>query len=246
MYKHILTKTTLAVSMLVFLFSNSFAAKKAVDSRRIQLAGLIVDAQSLAPIADAKIYDAQNNLLGGTGKNGYYHISIDDSKSGDIYFGIKIVKQGYQNFVQNEHWGNLDNPQNIMYFGLKPTHSASKPFASFASSRSINNNLSYNNVLSNFEKVKKEKDFNDKLDKAKAGNDNVLISIDDQLYIVDNTGWIRINSAKDFISINNAQVLTADQLNSSIRRKDIKGMTPVDFKEAKFAIYTKNIRKDGK
>lgn len=94
-------------------------------------------------------------------------------------------------------------------------------------------------MLSHFGKVKKQKVFNDKLEKAKAGNQDILVKIDDQFCIVDKTGWILINSDKDLISINDDQKITVGELNSTLKRRDTKGMTPLDKKETKFVIYTK-------
>jgi hypothetical protein len=56
---------------------------------------------------------------------------------------------------------------------------------------------------------------------------------------VDSNGWIALNSDKDLVSIDNKQVVSADKLNSIVKRKNIKGMTPVDSKDAKFLIRTK-------
>jgi hypothetical protein len=243
MSKHIVIKPALVILLITALTSFSFASKKTPATRAINLAGLIFDAGTMAPVGAAKIYDGDGNLLGVTDSKGYYNVTINYVKSGEMYFKVKIEKQDFQSFEHNEHWGNLGDTKTIMYFGLKESHSNAKPFSSFAGNTPIRDDLSYENVLHHFEKVKLEKQFNDKLAGSKAGNENVLIKIDDQLYIVDSTGWIKIDSEKDLISIDGERVLTADKLNSTIKRKDVKGMTPLDSKEAKFAIYTKRTHK---
>ena len=240
MSKHILVKSSLIIAIILSLSSFSLVLAENFNKRSINLAGLVVDGGTLLPVEGAKIYDAQGNALGTTDKNGYYNITINYTKSGEMYFQVKIVKQGFQRFVQHEHWGNLGDTKNIMYFGLKALHSNIKSFATFADGPLNNDALGYDNVLHQFSKVKEQKAFNDKLSNAKSGNEDVFVRIDDQLYIADNTGWIHINSEKDLISINDQQMLTADKLNSRIKRKDIKGMTPLDKKEAKFAVYTKS------
>lgn len=241
MNKPIAAKLVTAILLVILSASFSFASIGNIDTRNIYLAGLVVNAQTLSPIEYAKIYDTDNNLLGTTDKYGYYNITFKYNKSGEIYFKLKIVKQGFKAFVQNEHWGNLtDGTKHIMYFGLRASNSDAETFATFANS-SNNNDLGYDNVSANVHKVKEQKEFNDKLANAKAGNQNTLIRVNNKFYIVDNSGWIQLNSDKDLISIDGLQVLAADHLNATIKRKDIKGMTPVDDKEAKFAIYTKSM-----
>jgi hypothetical protein len=232
-------RSALIIAFIISSFSVAFATKTNSTDRTIELAGLVVNAKDLSPVEAAKIYDADNNLLGSTDKNGYYHIHFGYSKTGELYFKLKIVKDGFQSFTQSEHWGNLNDPKNVMYFGLRANHAAAGSFASFADNRSSVSDLSYSNVLNHFSKVRGEKEFNDQLADAKAGNEKVLVLISGKFYIVDNNGWIQINSDKDAILINDKQVLVADQLNANIKRKDVKWMSPVDSKQAKFAIHTR-------
>lgn len=227
------------VIAFISLFSLQFVSARVTSDRSIELAGLVINAQNLSPIDAVQIYDADNNLLGSTDKNGYYHIHFSYTKTGEIYFKLKIVKDGFQNFTQSEHWGNLNNPKNIMYFGLRASQATATSFASFADNRSSVSDLGYNSVLNYFSKVKEEKEFNDQLTQAKAGNEKVLVQISGKFYIIDSNGWIQINSDKDAILINDKQVLIADQLNATIKRKDVKWMTPIDSKQARFAIHTR-------
>jgi len=88
-------------------------------------------------------------------------------------------------------------------------------------------------------KNKYDKLVNSELSAAKAGNQDVLVKVDNKFYMVDETGWIVISSDKDSILINKKQLVIADQLNGTIKRKDIKWMTPLNAKNTKFAVYTK-------
>jgi hypothetical protein len=239
MNRFIVAKSRLLITLIIIFSAFSFASKKKVGIRNIDLAGLVVNAQTLSPIESAKIYDSDGKLLGTTDKNGYYNVRISYGKSGEMYFKVKIVKEGFHDFVQNEHWGDLGDTRKIMYFGLKASHSNVSSFSTFGDSGSNSNDLSYDGVISHFDKVKAQKDFNDKLENVKAGNEDVLVQIDGSFYIVDNSGWIKLNTDKDLVSVDDRQMLTADKLNSSIKRKDVKWMTPLDKKGAKFAIYTR-------
>lgn len=234
MKKPNIIKAALLAAFLVSLVSFTFASTN-LPTRVISLAGLVVNAQTLSPVESAQIFDAEGHKLGTTDKNGYYKISFNADKPGEIYFALKIKKQGFQSFTQNEHWGDLADTQTIMYFGLSATNEKSKSFSSFGD----NHDLSYANVLTRFDKVKHERDFNNKLETAKTGNQNVLLQVDGKFYIVDNSGWIQLNSDKDLVSIDNKKVVSADKLNDFVKRKDVTGMTPVESKEAKFLIHTK-------
>lgn len=201
--------------------------------------GLVVDSKTLLPIEAVDIYGDDEKPLGKTDANGYFKIALSFPAAGEMKFKIKVSKKGYDSIIQSEHWGNLPNgTKALMYFGLdKAGSSASSSF-----SKLINNvagDLDYNNVLKNFDKVKTGRTFDDKLSKAKAGNQDVLIKIDDKYYIVNKTGWIALSSDKDSILVNKKQLVIANQINGTIKRKDVKWMTPLDAKNTKFAIYTK-------
>jgi hypothetical protein len=224
----------LLAAFLVSLVSFSFASTR-FPERIINLAGLVVNAQTLSPIESAQIFDAEGHKLGTTDKNGYYKISFNADKPGEIHFVLKIEKQGLEGFTQSEHWGDLGSTKTVMYFGLKASKSDSKCFSSFGD----NHDLSYSDVLAHFDKVKLERNFDAKLEAAKAGNQNVLVQVDGKCYIVDNNGWIQLDSDKDLVSVDHKKVLSADKLNDFIKRKDITGMTPIESEEAKFLIRTK-------
>jgi hypothetical protein len=146
MEKRLSPKSYLLGLLLISMFSVSRAASIADDNfitiekqlfanktpagRNIALAGLVANANTLLPVDSANIYDGENNMLGTTDKNGYFKVSIKYMMSGNIHFKLKIIKQGYQAFLQREHWGDLSgNIKNILYFGLKESKSKFKPFS---------------------------------------------------------------------------------------------------------------------
>jgi hypothetical protein len=232
MNRYFLMRPLAIIAFIIPLFS--FTAKA---DRTIELAGLVVNAKDLSPIAGAELYGSNGKSLGTTDEKGYYDIKFNYAKSGELYFKLKIVKKGFQSLTQNEHWGKLGDTKGILYFGLKESGSSAKSFSSLADGNT--NDLGYNSVLKGFDKVKKDRDFDHKLESARAGNENVLVQVDGKYYIVDSNGWIELHSDKDLVSIDNKRVVQADKLNTTIKRKDIKGMTPIDSKEVKFLISTK-------
>jgi hypothetical protein len=239
MNKFLIVRTSVIALLLFFVPMMLFAKKKNWEIRNINIAGLVVDSKTLLPIDAADIYGGDEKLLGKTDAKGYFKIALSYPAPGEMKFKIKISKKGYDSIIQSEHWGNLPNgPKALMYFGLDKTGSS----ASNSFSKLVNNSvgdLEYDDVLRNFEKIKTGKTFDDKLSKAKASNQNVLIKVDDKFYIVDKTGWIALSSNKDSILINKKQLVIADQLNCAIKRKNIKWMTPLNSTNTKFAIYTK-------
>ncbi|ANI88723.1 hypothetical protein A9P82_05155 [Arachidicoccus ginsenosidimutans] len=216
-------------------------------SRQINLAGLVVDAETKTGIAFAKIYDNKNHFLGESDKNGYFKISIDYNKEGEIQFALNLSASGYKKFRDKEHWGDLRNPKTCIYFGLQKIGSHAEAFSQLGN----NDDLNYETVSTEFSNLKKEIDAQDllkeKIAKAQKGNENVLINIGNDLYLTDNSGWIKINSLNDVIAVNENQYVTADQINSVIKRKDIKFMSPLDKGlKAQYEIDTKKIKDNGK
>lgn len=225
---------------LLFLISLfSFINGKKL-SRNIHLAGLVVDASTLEPVKSANIYSSDMKLLGSTNNDGYYNINLEVNSNGQIEFKLRIEKDKYKMFIDKERWGNLKGYiKFILYLGVSKLNSGVSPFSTFANESIQGGNLSYESVVKGLESIKTKKEFDDQLSELKKGNENSLFKISNHLYIVSNTGWIKIESDKDPISLNNKKVILANQLNSSIKRADIKEMTPVDSKNARFLIYTK-------
>ena len=206
-------------------------------TRNIDIAGLVVDSKTLLPIEGAGIFGADEKLLGKTDVRGYFKISLSFMADGEMRFKLKIIKKGYNNIMQSEHWGSLPgNTKALMYFGLDKG-SGSNSFSKLVN-KAIGD-LDYHITLEHFDQVKIARTFDNKLSAAKAGNQDVLVKVDDKFYIVDETGWIAITSDKDSILINKKQLVIADKINGIVKRKNIKWMTPLDAKNTKFAVYTK-------
>ncbi len=236
--RSVILKSTIFAVLLLFINNALFAAVKKAPPRTIHIAGLVVNAKTLMPVEAANIFDAEDHLLATTDKNGYYNVTINVTPTGEMYFSIKIKKEGYQAINQNEHWGNLsDGTKALYYFGLKQKGDKTSSFSKL--NNKFDGDLSYASAESNFAKAKAERLFDIKIEDAKAGNQDVLIQIDGAYYIVDDTGWIKLNSDKDLISIDKKQVVAADQLNSILKRKNVKGMTPTSSSSAKFTVYTR-------
>jgi len=118
--KNIKIKSATALAILFLLVMSSFTTKSNFKMRKIIVAGIIVNAQTLKPLEKAKLYDRNNNLVGETNTDGYFKIDVNVSNIGPINFKLKIEKTGYKQFIQTENWADLgENVSAVMYFGLK-------------------------------------------------------------------------------------------------------------------------------
>lgn len=207
-----------------------------ISNRGVELAGIILDSESLLPLENVEIYDSNRTTLSKTDDKGYYKVQFDELGTGEIRFEFSLGKEGYETLKQKEHWGDLHgNIALTFYFGLQKEKSG---FPEFSELHTNIKNLSYESIRDNLYLVKRNFEFNKKVTAAKKDNQNVLITIDNAYYIVNETGLIKINSVDDLISINDEQIISASKINSLIERKEITGMTPLDINSAQFAIYT--------
>ena len=219
------------------VFSKNENPDNSSDNHRIiSIAGLVLDAHSLEPLEGVEIYDTSRNLMAKTDDNGYYNISINTSSNGEILFDLSLQKQGYKPFLQKEHWGNLSGQTNSnLYFGLQKQGSKAQQFSKLVANA---NNLSYQNILTNYTVVKKEILFDKQVEEKRQGNQKVFFEIDNIFYLINDSGWIQLNSKEDLVSIDDKKIIKAKELNSLLRRSDVIGMTPLQNNRALFAIYT--------
>ena len=229
-------KACLALIFVLFCTTKDYASQYDAGIRIVELAGLVVDAKTLSPLDAAEIFDANNTLLGTTDDKGYYLVKINCNSASELNFKFSVRKRGYHTINQHEHWADVNYAKGVMYFGLKPGGSNAKAFSVFGENK---NEQDYQAVLRNFDKVKDLQKFNADLETAKAGNEDVLVHVNNKPYLVDSTGWILLYTDTDMVSIDNKQILPANELNTKVKRKQIKSMTTVAASDKKFVIYTR-------
>jgi len=217
---------------------NTVRAQAKPEMRNIDLGGLIVDSETLRPIEGAKIYNENGEKLAVTNLEGYFKIKLNYLKKGEITFKLKVEKEEYAPLEQRELWGDReDNLIAAYYFGLKHKRSKSNPFSEMVTNIA---DVSLSIVNQNFENIKMALTFEEKIERAKNGNDKIYFEIDNGFYVVNESGWIKLNSKEDHISIDGKKVVLASQINSLIKRKNVKGMTPIVSDVASFRIDTRN------
>ncbi|WP_299325398.1 M56 family metallopeptidase [uncultured Maribacter sp.] len=206
-------------------------------NRIIELAGLVIDSETLEPLVNAEIKDHNGTVLTKTDIKGYYSFELNNSSPDEINFNLTVKKDGYKSLLQKEHWGNFQSKiTSSFFFGLQKNYGATPEFSKLFTS---NGNLDYTSVSKNKSIIESERFFNSKLEDAKNGNTNCIVEVNETPYLVDATSWIKLNSTNDIIAINDKENLPAYKLNGYINRNSIKAMSPLEsYDTAQFAVYT--------
>lgn len=232
-----MNRKAFSLILSIILTATVFNLQAAV--RTINIAGLVIDSETLAPLASADIYDdVTHKLLGSTNAEGYYKIAYTYDKPGEIFFKLRVVKSGYRQSTHNEHWGNMsDGAKSIMYFGMQKSTSK---IGSFSSLNAVNprSGIEYTDVLTGFADLRERRSFENRIAKAKQGNQYIYVMVDSTPYLVNNTGWIKLNSADDNVLVDDKKVIPASRLNGIVKRGKIKWMSPITDNRAAFAIHT--------
>jgi hypothetical protein len=203
-------------------------------TRNINATGLILDSETLLPLNDAELYDDNNQLLGKTNADGFFNIEFEVNKEGEIRFKLLVKKDGYDKFTQGEHWGDLQDNLNVTYyFGLRKKWSSAKSFSELTFDKKY---TTYDEIRNRFSLVKEELDFEKKIENAKKNNSLLVHKIDNDYYLINDSGWIKLNSEDDKIIVNGDKIFSANEINSQIKRSRVKGMSPILSKNASFEI----------
>jgi Antirepressor regulating drug resistance, predicted signal transduction N-terminal membrane component len=221
--------------------SNNLNAVEGLSRRSIELAGLVVDSETLLPLENATILGTDGQILSKTDNRGYYAVELEVTNPGEIYFDFSVTKEGYKLINQKEHWGDLQgNISSAMYFAMRQKKSNSKELSSLVTNPK---NLDYETILTSYKHVKEDFEFHKKMDEAKRGNQNVFMQVEGQHYLVSDS-WIKLNSKDDLVMVDGKTIVPAYKLNKTIKRNQITGMTPLEAGQgADFAIYTVSAQK---
>lgn len=205
-----------------------------IKTRNVNTTGLIVDSETLLPLNDAELYNGKNQLLGKTNADGFFNIAFDVNKEGEIRFKLLVKKDGYTKFLQEEHWGDLqDNLNANYYFGLEKKWTNAKSFSELVGG---NKQLTYDEMKKGFSSVKGELDFEKKIENVKKNNSLLVHKIDNDYYLISDSGWIKMNSENDKIIVNGDKIFSANEINAQIKRSRVRGMSPILSKNASFEI----------
>ena len=206
--------------------------------RTVHVAGIITDAASFSPIDNAKVYDDKGLLIASTDAKGYFNGTFRIAAEGEVRFRIKIEKKGYSSFTQTEHWADYGNSVSGMYYiGMKAAKSAAgiKAFSEMRPGR----NLSYDSVYEELKHVKDKIRMDNTLEAAKAGNQHIFFTVNSSYYLMSDTGWLKLNSPDELVSIDGQQPVKASAVNLLLKRKQIRRMMPSEDGALSYELYTR-------
>lgn len=206
--------------------------------RTVHIAGIITDASSFSPIDNAKVYDDKGLVIANTDAKGYFKGTFSIVDKGEVRFRIKIEKKGYSSFIQTEHWADSGNSvSGIYYIGMKAVKSTSgiKAFSEMRQGR----NLSYDGMYEGLQPVKDKIRMENMLEAAKADNQDILFTVNGSYYLMSDTGWLKINSPDELVSIDGQQPMKASAINPLLKRKQIRRMTSSGSGALFYELYTK-------
>ncbi|MDP1814044.1 MAG: hypothetical protein Q8K92_06305 [Leadbetterella sp.] len=229
------------ITVISFLFLSFFLVAFTPNSkmhRNVYLSGIVMDSESLLPISNAEIYDENNILLGSSDSHGFFSTIIKVANQGEILFKLKIKKNGYDSYIQKEHWGDLSgNSYATYYFGLKSNNQGySKSFAKLSMNDHIND---FEDVINDLDAILLKIKLEKKIENAKLGNNTLFFNVENKHYLISNTGWIEIKSPNESISINGETTVVANKLNDIVKRSEVKRMSTIKHDIFSTVIYTK-------
>lgn len=147
------------VAVLLLAFRNEFKQSSAateIKDKKVSIAGLVVDAATQQPIANATVYCDEKKVSTQTDANGYYLMQLPFENK-ELQFSLVVAKAGYTSLHQQEHWGNFtsDHIFNLYghtfeFFGLDKN----KPgFSAIGGNASSLEGLNYDRAKELFEKI---------------------------------------------------------------------------------------------
>ncbi|KUG12093.1 hypothetical protein BAZ12_12370 [Elizabethkingia miricola] len=221
------------ISILATLFAfKIYAAERTFQYRDMELAGIVVDSQSLSPIEKVSIFDNNNKKIGETDSKGYFRVKFPVNETGEVLFKLKLEKKGYESFIQNDHWGNYDNPSGSFYFGMKKDNTESTGF-----SKITGKGLNYAGIKAGLDHLKAGRAMQDIINSAKNGNENLILTINGEKYLVTNFNYFKLGSKDKYIMVNDI-IQPIDGLNKTLKRSNIKNLSRLGGKKAQFDLTT--------
>jgi beta-lactamase regulating signal transducer with metallopeptidase domain len=139
-----------ATAVLLLSFRGKWNAgnNPVIKDKTVSVAGLVVDAGTLQPLAGVNIYCKEKNISIKTDVKGYYLLQLPFENK-PLEFTLQVSKDGYQPIDQKENWGNFYEEhiyfrysKSIKYFGLSDKGAG---FSSLVNEPDAPD-LSYNNI----------------------------------------------------------------------------------------------------
>lgn len=217
-------------------FSQLYAQKPTMDLRII-VAGVVFDSETLLPVQNVNVYDGKGEYMAKSDEKGYFIGQMLGTKSNNsVAFKMKLEKKGYLTFTQTENWADNQKKEiNVnYYFGIKKAGKLSD--AESSSHYLLNENNSFESVSKNFENVLKKLNLEIAIKNLRKNNQSSFFEFNNTYYLVSDTGWIKLDSSKALINVNSRKI-TAEEINSSLKRSEIRDILHTESGEIKLVTY---------
>lgn len=212
-------KKLLLSLLMVMVAGLGFKVSASAKTRIVELSGVVVDSKSMQGLANVEVLDQENKKIGETDAKGYFAVKVPTNKKGDALFSVKLKKEGYNSFVQEEHWGDLDTLSGSFYFGMQKEGSGSLAF-----SKLLGNQKSYDGLQEAINHIKVEQDLLAKLQNLTKDNDDVLVKMGNDNYLVSKFNYFKLQAGDQHIYVNN-KVVSIEEINKIVSRHNIKNLS---------------------
>ncbi|WP_025126183.1 hypothetical protein [Myroides odoratimimus] len=222
---------------LLILTNCSLSMANNTEPKTRKIVGLVVDSETLLPLANVKITNENKKTLATTNDKGYYEVTVHSTSKEGFKFSLNLKKEEYSTFRQNDNWGEDNEKSPVMYFALQKSKSSKG--GSFSELYLHKGEVTIAVVENYFnDKVKARCILNNKIAKLRANNNHVFFEVDGGDYLVNNYAWIKLNSKGDKISINQDRIVNTSEVNNYVQRNNVKNMSSIDSTQASFSIET--------
>ncbi|MCC9044121.1 hypothetical protein LNQ81_15730 [Myroides sp. M-43] len=226
------------ILLTLFILTNcNLSMANNAEPKTRKVVGLVVDSETLLPLANVKIITEDKKTLATTNDKGYYEVTVHSTSKKGFKFSLNLEKEEYSTFRQKDNWGDSNDESPIMYFALQKRKSTKG--ASF-SELYIHKGEVNTTVVENYfnDKVKAKSSLNNKIEKLRVNNNHVFFEVDGGYYLVNDYAWIKLNSKDDKISINQDRIVNASEVNIYVQRNNVQNMSSIDSPQASFSIDT--------
>lgn len=99
-----------------------------------------------------------------------------------------------------------------------------------AFSKILGRNLTYTYAKASVDRIKENRKADDIVNSAKKGNDNLILTINGEKYLVTNFNYFKLGSKDKYIMVNDA-IQPIESLNNTLKRSNIKTLVALVAKK---------------
>lgn len=146
---------------------NSTADVPVPADRNVNLSGIVVDVETFKPLPGVKIHLKEKNITVTTDANGYYFLKVPYENE-PLKFSMHLTREGYNEFHQQENWGNFyeDHVKRSFgntyeFFGLGKVSRSQYGFSGIGGNATTVAELNYAETVRRFQKYIREQATDD-------------------------------------------------------------------------------------